>query len=282
MTASAPAGLSRPLLTLEESVRAHVSPGQTVYLGNFGAQLFCVGHEMVRQRIRNVAAVMGSGGILMDQLLGAGVLGSVTFAHCWSPVGPAPAHAFRRSTQGQDTGPAFQELSLGMLTAALSAGAWNVPFMPVPDLSETGYFEEGRARGALAPVSCALGTTWAVRAIVPDVAFLHVDMADADGNGVVRGPLADVLLAAQAARAVVLVAEDLCSHDAVLAAGISIPGALVDAVVHHPGAVWPDGAAGRYARDVTAYEDYVQAARSSAGLAQWLRENVLTDGAFGT
>ena len=263
-----------PVRDLAEAVREHVRPGTRVYLGNFGAQLFCVGHEMIRQGVRDVDLVVASGGVLMDQLLGAGCLRSVTFGHCWSPVGPAPAYNFRRAAEG-GTGVALHEMSLGLLTAALTAGAWDVPFLPVPDRAGTGYVDEDWSGGLLDTASCRFGTSPVVRAEVPDVAFVHADLADPAGNGVVRGPLGEVVVAAQAARTVVLVAEELASSATVRERGITIPGLLVSAVVHRPGALAPDGALGRYDRDVAAYERYARLAATPEGFRSWLEREVM-------
>jgi glutaconate CoA-transferase subunit A len=262
-------------MRLAEAVSGYVRPGRRVYLGNFGAQLFSVGHEMIRQGARDIDLVIGSGGLLMDQLLGAGVLRSATFAHCWSPVGPAPAWNFRRAAQAGDTTVEMHELSLGLLTAALTAGAWGVPFMPVPGLPGTGYVDEDWSGGRLSTAECGFGTARVVGAEVPDVAFVHVDLADADGNGLLRGPVAEALVAAQAARSTVLVAEQIVDRWTVRGQGISIPGVLVDAVVEVPGAVSPDGAVGRYPRDVQAYQRYSSRSATPEGFRAWLREEVL-------
>ncbi len=264
--------MSPAVLSLSEAVERFAPSGSRVYLGNFGTQLFAVGHEMIRQEVRDIDAVIASGGLLMDQLLGAGVLRSATYGHCWSPVGPAPAHNFRRAAESGDTTVALHEMSLGWLTAALMAGAWGVPFMPVPDLPGTGYVDEDGPGGRSAEVRSPFGGARVVRAEVPDVAFVHVDVADAEGNGVVRGPLGEVLAAAQAARTVVLVAEELTSAAAVRAAGGPVPGLLVSAVVEVPGAVAPDGAVGRYDRDVPGYERYAEQASTPEGFAAWLAD----------
>lgn len=258
------------VLGLAEAVARYATAGSRVYLGNFGTQLFAVGHEMIRQQVRDIDAVIASGGLLMDQLLGAGVLRSVTYGHCWSPVGPAPAYNFRRAAESGDSTVALHEMSLGWLTAALTAGAWGVPFMPVPDLPGTGYVDEDWPDGRSAEVSSPFGAARVVRAEVLDVAFVHVDLADEEGNGVVRGPLGEVLVAAQAARRVVLVAEELSSTAAAREAGITVPGLLVSAVVASPGAVAPDGAVGRYDRDVAGYERYAEQAATPEGFAVWL------------
>lgn len=258
--------------SLTEAVRQHVRPSSSVYLGNFGAQLFAVGHELIRQGLTDLDAVIASGGLLMDQLLGAGILRSATYGHCWSPVGPSPAWNFRRAAESGDRSTALHEMSLGMMTAALTAGAWGVPFMPIPGLPGTGYVEEDWPDGRRSSVTTEFGTADIVAALNPDVAFVHVDIADQAGNGVIRGPLGEVLLAAQAATTVVLVAEEITDAETVRAAGIVVPGLLTTAVVHRPGALVPDGAIGRYDRDVAAYEEYVKRAATPEGFAHWLAE----------
>lgn len=260
------------VLGLAEAVRAGVRPGASVYLGNFGAQLFGVGHEMIRQEVSDVDILVASGGLLLDQLIGAKVPRSATFGHCWSPVGPAPAWNFRRATESGAAAVELHEVSLGLFSAALLAGAHDVPFMPVADLPGTGYTDEDWTGGMLAVAESPFGCAPVIRALRPDVAFVHADLADEDGNGHLRGPLGEVVLAAQAARTVVLVAEEIVSGEAVREAGVTIPGILVGAVVHHPGALAPDGAVGRYDRDVEAYERYARQARTPDGFAAWLAE----------
>ncbi|MFI5610004.1 CoA transferase subunit A [Amycolatopsis sp. NPDC051903] len=261
--------------SLADAVRTHVRPGTRVYLGNFGAQLFSVGHELIRQGLHDLDAVIASGGLLLDQLLGARVLRSATFGHCWSPVGPAPAWNFRRLAESGAGTVELHELSLGLFSSALTAGAHGVPFLPVAGLPGTGYADEDWTGGRLATVDSPFGSTTVVRAERPDVAFVHVDVVDEQGNGHLRGPLGEVPLAAQAAERVVLVAEEVVPGEQVRALGVTIPGLLVDAVVHLPGAVAPDGTAGRYDRDVAAYERYAELSRTPEGFRQWLAGEVL-------
>jgi glutaconate CoA-transferase subunit A len=270
MSASPTERRTTKLTDLSSAVERLVHPGATVYLGNFGAQLFSVGHEMIRQKVTDVDAVIASGGLLMDQLLGAGVLRSATYGHCWSPVGPSPAWNFRRAAESGDSSVGLHELSLGMMTAALTAGAWGVPFMPVPGLPGTGYATEDWPRGRLGRASCEFGAADVVAAITPDVAFVHVDRADHEGNGCIRGPLGEVLVAAEASRAVVLVAEEVVEPAELRRGGVTVPGLLTTCVVHLPGAVAPDGAIGRYDRDVSAYARYVEQAATPEGFADWV------------
>jgi glutaconate CoA-transferase subunit A len=249
--------------SLADAVARYAPDGSTVYLGNFGGQLFSVGHELIRQGRQDLHAVMGSGGLLLDQLLGAGVVAEATYAHCWSPVGPDPAWNFRRRAASIIR----HEVTLGLLAAALTAGAWGLPFLPVPDLAGTGYVDENWTGGMLdVATSTRFGASPVIQALRPDTAFVHVDLVDADGNGLILAPVGETVVAAQAARTVVLVAEEAV---ATLPAPATVPGLLTSAVVVRPGAVRPDGAVGRYERDVAAYQAYVAAASTVEGFVQW-------------
>lgn len=257
-------------MSLADAAEVHAPDGATVYIGNFGVQLFALGHELIRRGARDLDVVMASGGILLDQLIGAGTMRSAVFGHCWSPVGPGPAHNFRRAAQDGEGSTVFHELSLGHITAALTGGAWGVPFMAVPGLPGTGFADEDWSHGYLGDASTAFGEATVVRSIAPDVAFVHVDTADADGNGLILGPVGEAVIAAQASLHVVLVAEEVVDDESVVAVGPTIPGLLVDAVVHHPGAAAPDGVIGRYDRDVAGYQEYTRASRTREGFAAWL------------
>lgn len=234
---------------------ATVRPGNTVWLGNFGAQLFAVGAELVRQRAYDLHVVIASGGLLLDQLIGAGVVDEVTFAHCWNAVGPAPTWHFRRAWQdGSDI--RWHELPMGVLSAALTAAAQDVPFAPVRVHPATGYLTDDWSGGMLARVDSPFGVATVVRALPVDVAFVHASLADADGNCSFGAPAGEAVIAAQAARRVVVVAERIGSPAEVRAQGVDLLGMLVDTVVEAPGAAAPDGVPGHYPRDVAAYESY--------------------------
>lgn len=274
MTSDSASKVRPPVVTLSEAVRIFVTPASSVYIGNFGSQLFCVGHEIIRSEVKDVDLIVASGGLLMDQLIGAGSLRSATFCHCWNPVGPWPAHNFRRAAESGDQDITFHEMSIGQLVAGLAAGAWAVPFMPVADVPGTGYVENDWTEGMLSRASCEFGVARVVKALVPDVAFVHVDRADSYGNGTILTPVGESVFAAQAAERVVLVAEEIVEALCPSAATIAISGALVDAVVCAPGAVAPDGAIGRYERDVEAYERLERASRTRSDFEGWLDMHV--------
>lgn len=262
-------------LDLRQAVERYAPDGSTLYLGNFGRQLFAVGHELIRQGRRDIHLVIGSGGILMDQLLGAGVLSAATFAHCWSPVGPVPAWNFRRACE-RGTDVRLCEVSLGVLCSALRAGAWGVPFMPAPDLAGTVYDEALTSAGLVDRAACSFGSWPVVRALTLDTAFVYVDLADEEGNGVLHTPVGEAALAARAARNVVLVAGRVVGPAELRAQAraCAFPGFLTAGVVEEPLALHPDGADDEE-RDVGFYRRYGEAAATEEGFRAWLERWVL-------
>jgi glutaconate CoA-transferase subunit A len=243
------------LPSLEDAVASTVADGDCVWIGNFGTQLFAVAEELIRQRRRDLHLVLGSGGILLDSLLAEGVAAEVTFTHCWSPVGPRPTRAFRVAwEEGSEV--RFHELPLGALVAALEAGAAGVPFAPVALDPDTGYSEW--TPEMIGTAESPFGEATVVRALRPDVAFVHGRSADRDGNVQIGGPAGEAPVAVAAARRTVAVVEQIVDASSELT-GVVLPSILIDLVVEHPGAAAPDGVPGLYERDVAAYEAYAGA-----------------------
>jgi glutaconate CoA-transferase subunit A len=254
--------------SLEDAVASTVGDGDCVWIGNFGTQLFAVAEELIRQRRRDLHVVIGSGGILLDRLLAEGVAAEVTFTHCWSPVGPRPTRAFRAAwEEGSEV--RFHELPLGALVAALEAGAAGVPFAPVALDPDTGYPEW--TPEMIGTAESPFGEALVVRALRPDVAFVHGRCGDRDGNVQIGAPAGEAPPAVAAARRTVAVVEQISdlpsasSHFPADSAGyrertgVVLPSVLIDLVVEHPGAAAPDGVPGLYERDVAAYEAYAGA-----------------------
>jgi glutaconate CoA-transferase subunit A len=245
--------MSIDLPSLEDAVASTVADGDCVWIGNFGSQLFAVAEELIRQRRRDLHVVIGSGGILLDRLLAEGVAAEVTFTHCWSPVGPRPTRAFRAAwEEGSEV--RFHELPLGALIAALEAGAAGVPFAPVALDPGTGYPEW--TPEMIGTAESPFGEATVVRALRPDVAFVHGRSADRDGNVQIGAPAGEAPAAVAAARRTVAVVEQIIDLQLT---GVALPSILIDLVIEHPGAAAPDGVPGLYERDVAAYETYAGA-----------------------
>jgi glutaconate CoA-transferase subunit A len=114
----------------------------------------------------------------------------------------------------------------------------------------------------------------AVRAVVPDVAILHVQRADAFGNAHLWGNLGVAVKAAYAASRVILTCEEIVSRE-VIASGPNrtlIPGMLVDAVVQVPCGAHPSPAQGFWKRDDEYFLQYHERSRKREDFLAWLKE----------
>jgi glutaconate CoA-transferase, subunit A len=138
---------------------------------------------------------------------------------------------------------------------ALRAAAYGVGFLPVRGLDGSDLVD---ARGwqhitnPYDPEDRAV----AIPAIRPDIAVLHVQVADRLGNGVIVGPKNEDLLMARAARRVFLTTERIVPTEAlpVPVQYVDIPSVLVDGVIEDPCGAWPGSCDGEYDIDPTGVE----------------------------
>ncbi|MGH7910264.1 MAG: CoA transferase subunit A [Candidatus Dormibacteraceae bacterium] len=260
------------VLELEEAIRRHVPDGSTVALGtSLEASIpFAAGHELIRQRRRDLTLVGPISDMLFDQLIGAGCARAVVNA--WTGnVSEGLGHCFRRATeQGVPHPLEVRDHSNFSISLALWAAAWGSPYIPTRTL--LGSDIVGRNGGLEED-----GDTVRVHAVRPDVTILHVQRADADGRAHAWGPLGVSEEAGLAARRVVLTAEELVDPSVTLSDPnrILLPETKVCAVVHVPGGAHPSPLQGYWARDTEAYADYHRRTRSAAGFQEWLEDVVL-------
>ena len=134
----------KPVLSLKEAVARYVPDGQELLIGGFAfSDPTALAHEIIRQGRKRLYVMKTSGGVLVDQLIGAGCVEKLLSCHVWNSVGPVPAHCFRRAMEHGKPNPIdIEELSYGAFTMALLAGACDLPSMPVTPVQGTGHFTE--------------------------------------------------------------------------------------------------------------------------------------------
>src|SRR4029079_6613094 len=110
-----------------------------------------------------------------------------------------------------------------------------------------------------------------------DVAIVHAQRADAEGDAQIWGLLGCQKEAAFAAERVIVVCEELVDEATIRRDPnrTAIPGLIVDAVVVEPKACHPSYAQGYYDRDNRFYLDWDAVARDPASLDAWLKEWVV-------
>src|SRR6478736_3305071 len=114
-------------------------------------------------------------------------------------------------------------------------------------------------------------TLLAVRALVPDVAIVHLQRADKHGNAHCWGNFGVMLEGVRAAKKVIVCAEEIVGED-VIASDPNrtvIPGFLVTAVVECPMGAHPSPVQGYYKRDDAFFQQYHADTKTSADFAAW-------------
>jgi glutaconate CoA-transferase, subunit A len=167
----------------------------------------------------------------------------------------------------------WSHLSFGMRLMAASMG---VPFLPTASLLGSDLLERTPAQHIRCPFTDELLV--AVPALVPDVALVHVQTADAAGNAQIEGPPYMDVEYARAAKTVIVTAEEIVPSEAIVrtADRTVIPGFVVDAVVEVPFGSYPHECHGRYEADFDHFDAYTELVTRDGvdGVQAYIRENV--------
>src|ERR1700727_2669700 len=266
------------LTTMHDAIVRHVPSGSMVLLGAQLEQMipFAAGHELIRRGRRDLPLVGPIYDILFDQVIGAGCVSRVMAAWVGN-VSAGVGYCFRRAVERSI--PRRLEVvdySNFTLALALHAGALGVPFLPTyATLGSDLVKKNGNLREFSSPVSEE--RLVAVRALRPDVAILHVQRSDAQGNAHIWGSLGVALDGARAARKVIVVAEEIVEPSVITSDPnrTLIPGFLVAAVVHEPGGAHPSPVQGYCGRDHAFFREYHERSRRVEDFEEWLSHWVL-------
>ncbi|MGC1257453.1 MAG: CoA-transferase [Candidatus Acidiferrales bacterium] len=261
------------VLSMRDAVARHVPSGSMVLLGAQLEQMipFAAGHELIRQSRRDLTLVGPISDILFDQMIGTGCVSRVMAAWIGN-VSAGVGYCFRRAVERSV--PRRLEVvdySNFTMAMALHAGALGVPFLPTyATLGSDLLKKNGNLREFSSPVSEE--KLVAVRALRPDVAILHVQRADAQGNAHIWGSLGVAVDGARAARKIIVVAEEIVEPGVVASDPnrTLVPGFLVAAVVHEPGGAHPSPVQGYYGRDHAYFSQYHEQTRRLEDFEDWL------------
>lgn len=263
---------------MREAISRFVPDGVSVAMGCAlePAIPFSAGHELIRQRKRDLTLIGPISDILFDQLIGAGCAAKVTAAWVGN-VSAGLAHCYRRATeQGIPRGIEVIDHSNFSIGLALLAGALGAPYIPTKTLLGSDIRRTNATlREARDPFSGE--TVLLVPAVRPDVTVVVAQRADEQGNAQLEGPWGVSEEAALAADRVIVVADELVSGHVIgeHPNATLVPAPKTCAVVVEPGAAHPSPLQDRYGRDHEFFHEYHRATRTVEGFEAWLREWVL-------
>ena len=266
------------LLSMSEAIARYVPDGSSVAMGLALEPLipFAAGHEIIRQRRQNLTLIGPISDILFDQLIGAGCVERVVAAWVGN-VSEGLAHCYRRAIEQGIPRPLVTEehsnFSIGLALLAASLGS---PYIPTRSLLGSDLPRQNPAL-RIEPSTVDGTPLLLVPAIRPDVAILHVQRSDEQGNAHCWGNVGISGEAMLAARDVILVAEEIVPHDLITSDPNRVigPSFKVRAVVHEPWGAHPSTVQGYYNRDHAYYHDYHVRTRTREGSESWLDEWVM-------
>jgi glutaconate CoA-transferase subunit A len=258
---------------MAEAISRFVPDGATIVLGTFMEQKvpFAAAHEIIRRERSDLELIGPVSDIVFDQMVGAGVASRVRAAWSGSLIAP-PAHGIQRAmATGVPRRVDVIEYSSLTLSLALTAGALGVPYLPTRSTLGTSLQSGNPCLRTYTP-PVGEGPLVAVEALRPDVAILPVQRSDIYGNSHNWGSFGVSVEAAHAARAVIVVAEEIVPEEVILSDPnrVIFPGLLVTAVVHEPWGSHPSPVQGHYNRDLAFYAEYEEASRTAEGFDDWL------------
>ena len=260
---------------MHDAVAELVRDGDTVAIEGFTHLIcFAAGHEIIRQRRRDLTLARMTPDVIYDQMIAAGVASKLVFSWLGNP-GVGSLHAVRRRIEKADPEPLeIEEYSHFGMVCRYMAAASNLPFFPIRS-----YYESDipSVNPKIVPMTSPYqdgDQVYVVPPLRPDVAIVHAQRADDHGDAQIWGLLGCQKEAAFAAERVIVVVEEVVPESVIRRDPnrTVIPGAIVDAVVEEPFACHPSFAQGYYDRDNRFYLDWDHVAREPETLEAWLRE----------
>ncbi len=262
------------IVSLREAVADLVHDGDSIALEGFTHLIpFAAGHELLRQRRRELELIRMTPDLLYDQLIGMGAARKLVFSYGGNP-GVGSLHRFRDAIEHDwPRAVELEEHSHAGMANRYVAGAAHLPCALMRGYRGTDLPEHTR----IATVTCPFTgeELTAVPALEPDVAVIHAQEADRHGNVQlwgIPGVQKEAVLAAD--RALVTV-ERIVDELELRPGGLVIPGWVVDAVVELPGGAHPSYSLGMTERDNDFYRFWDEVSRDRDRFTAWMDEHVL-------
>ncbi len=175
-------------LTMREAIARYVHDGMSVAIEGFTACIcFAAGHEIIRQRRRDLTLIRMTPDLIYDQMIAAGVASRLIFSYLGNP-GVGSLNAIRRAVeQGVPQPLELEEYSHYGMVGRYIAGATRLPFYPLRSYLGS---DMARANPRIKIIEDPYGggPIAVVPPLNPDVAIIHAQRADIHGNTQLWGP----------------------------------------------------------------------------------------------
>jgi len=273
------------LISLAEAVRRFSWDGMQYASGAalpVGSDAVIFGRELLRQKRKDLHAIFHCNSQQLNLLAAAG---AVTRAECgFSGLEVFGfANGLRRAVESGRL--ALEDYSNLSMPLRLLGGALNWPFVPATvnigsDLQYRSAFapDDYPARAKIPTVIDPFSgkEIGALSPLKPDVAAIHVTLADPSGNAIMLGTEWSRVELSRAAKKVVIIADAIVDPGCIRQFPnlVRIPDIIVEAVVYWPFAAWPQSSPGMYDIDEPHMQFMNKALASEQGTADYIRDFV--------
>jgi glutaconate CoA-transferase, subunit A len=268
------------IVTLREAVADLVHDGDTLALEGFTHLIpFAAGHEIIRQKRRDLTLVRMTPDLIYDQMIGMGCASRLIFSWGGNP-GVGSLHRFRDAVQtGWPVPLAIEEHSHADMAARYHAGASGLPFAVTREYVGSDIPKHNpKIRSITCPFT---GEVLAASpALNPDVAIVHAQRADRKGNVLIYGIIGVQKEAALAAKRVVVTVEEIADDLRAPVNACVLPSWVVTYVCHVPGGSHPSYAHGYSRRDNAFYKAWDPISRDRETFRAWMQRHVLNTADF--
>ena len=262
-------------LELAEAVRKYVNPGNTLAAEGFTHLIpHAAGLEIIRQDIRHLTLVRMTPDIIYDQLIGMGCADKLVFSWGGNP-GVGSLYRLRDAYEhGVPHAMELEEHGHAALANAYAAGAAGMPFAIFKGYRGTSYpGVNPHIRFVECPFTREKVT--AVPALRPDVAIIHAQRADREGNVWLQGIVGVQKEAVLASARSVVTVEEVVDRVDEARGGTVIPRWAISAVCHVPLGALPSYAEGYYGRSNSFYMEWGELSRDYERFRRWMDRFVM-------
>jgi glutaconate CoA-transferase subunit A len=260
--------------TLTDAVAELVHDGDSVALEGFTHLIpFAAGHEIIRQRKRNLTLIRMTPDLIYDRMIGAGCASKLVFSWGGNP-GVGSLHRMRDALSHNWPVPLqIEEHSHAGMANRYVAGASGLPFGVLRGYAGT---DLPAHTDTISTVTCPFTGEQlaAVKALNPDVAVIHAQRADRDGNVQLWGITGVQKEAVLAAKRSLVTVEEIVDTLEPVPGAVLLPSWVIDAVSVAAGGAKPSYAFGYYERDNAAYKAWDVVSRDREKFSAWLEELV--------
>ena len=276
---------SGKLISLDEAVRRYTWDGMEYASGAalpIGSDAIVFGRELLRQGRRDLHAIFHCNSQQLNLLAGAGAVSRAECGFSGLEVFGF-ANGLRRAVESGRT--VLEDYSNLSMALRLLGGALGWPFVPATvnigsDIQHRSAFApaEYPSRSKIPTVTDPFSgrEIGALKPLTPDLAAIHVSLADPLGNAIMLGTEWSRFELSRAAKKVVVIADAIVDTACMRQFPnlVRIPDIVVEAVVWWPFAAWPQSSPGLYDVDQEHMTLMNKALATEEGTAAYVRDYV--------